>query len=247
MKCLMPAIGSCNWSLEVLLRQGQEVFKCRRTGNRSIFIIFESCRSARMTSLEQNLEDFIAQSSTTESVAAQDSVPQSLEEEWCTKFEPALRSALHRNTMGFVQVMTLYTLVYNRCTSTPSEGHALHDHLVRFFALYTCEIHDNAPHEALVDYYTTQWALFTDGVRFIESLFRYLDRRITAGQEGEIDTSTAVAFKSWRVNVLEPLAGRLRDELPDEALVTETLEAFIPDNFNGNGVERMRLTRAEVN
>ncbi|KAJ7917421.1 hypothetical protein B0H13DRAFT_2657834 [Mycena leptocephala] len=200
-----------------------------------------------MTSSVQNIEEFIAQSSTTESVAGQYPVPQSLEEEWSTKFEPALRSALHRNTMGFVQHTTLYTLVYNRCSSTPSQSHALHNHLVRFFAAYTCEIHDDAPHEALVEHYTTQWALFAAGVRLIESLFHYLDRRITAEHEGEMDTSTTVAFQNWKTNVLEPLAGRLKDELQDKTAVTEALKAFIPDNFNENGVEWMRLKRAEVN
>jgi hypothetical protein len=56
-----------------------------------------------------------------------------------------------------------------------------------------------------------------------------------------------VAFQNWKTNVLEPLAGRLKDELQDETAVTEALKAFIPDNFNGNGVEWMRLKRAEVN
>ncbi|KAJ7921859.1 hypothetical protein B0H13DRAFT_2655863 [Mycena leptocephala] len=146
--------------------------------------------------------------------------------------------------MGFVQHMTLYTLVYNRCSSTPSQSHALHDHLVRFFAAYTCEIHDDAPHEALVEHYTTQWALFAAGVRLVESLFHYLDRRITAEHEGEMDTLTTVAFQNWKTNVLEPLAGRLRDELQDETAVTEALKAFIPDNFNGNGVDGERLPSA---
>lgn len=94
---------------------------------------------------------------------------------------------------------------------SPYDWPALHDHLVRFFAAYTCEIHDvssfcankiksvdiiisqDAPHEALVEHYTTQWALFAAGVRLIESLFHCLDRRITAEHEGEMDTSTTVS------------------------------------------------------
>ncbi|KAJ6535705.1 hypothetical protein B0H19DRAFT_1383151 [Mycena capillaripes] len=168
---------------------------------------------------------------------------QSYDEQWRTEIEPTLASRFHGNDIGYGKQMEIYKLVYNACTSVPNEVRAVHDDLVEFFVALTRRLHDGAP-EALLDYYIAQWDVFAAGVAAIEfCIFLYFDRYLV-NRHGGLDTVAAIAFKSRKANILEPLTSRLKEEIQHGALIDQALAAFIPENFTGSGVHRMQLQRS---
>ncbi|KAJ6602727.1 hypothetical protein DFH09DRAFT_1354955 [Mycena vulgaris] len=117
---------------------------------------------------------------------------------------------------------TLYALVYNLCHAGQSQ--ALYDHIVRFFADHTAQIAAGAPTGGVVAYYNIEWDRFSSAF------------------DVDIDTIVNVALRTWKGNVLEALAGRLREELQGKAGAVDTLRvAFASRDLTAGDFKDMHL------
>ncbi|KAJ7142717.1 Cullin repeat-like-containing domain protein [Mycena epipterygia] len=168
---------------------------------------------------------------------------------WETQFEPGLTRMLTLTSHSYSEYIVIYTQVYN-VGAQPGGSQDLYEHVVRYFEGFTTKIRDDAPGADLVEYYDAKWDVFSAGVVYIDRAFTYINRHYVRAEQTNgntnIDTVLNVSLKSWKDNVLEPLASRLRDDLQDQAVrVDEVLATFdgksTPDDF-----KNMRLRQALV-
>ncbi|KAJ6488909.1 Cullin repeat-like-containing domain protein [Mycena sanguinolenta] len=165
---------------------------------------------------------------------------------WQTKLEPAITAVLNTGKgLDFVAWTTLYTDVYNCCTTSPKvQCPDLYSRIAPFFEAYTAKIYADSPDDdaLLVDYYDTHWDHFQQGSVLVDNLFAYLNRYYvrperTTGRAGIVPVLD-VALAQWKTQVFEPLLPRLEGAgLPLEAV----RDGFALENLTPAKLKEMRI------
>ncbi|KAJ7166163.1 hypothetical protein C8R46DRAFT_1192571 [Mycena filopes] len=198
-------------------------------------------------------------------MSVEDPTQPGFEEDWTTKLEPVITSTLKGIGLTMVQPVLVNKVVYDLRqrgqTQGPDQAYlqpvALHITEPLFSAArsisaflriipppstpYVSFVQTEAPEDAVLHYYTTQWESFAAGVITIDKLFLgYFNRTVA---HTEMDAVATIAFRAWKTNVLESLADDLRTKLEgNAALVDDALTAFIPENFTQAGLKEMGVS-----
>ncbi|KAJ7871886.1 Cullin [Mycena olivaceomarginata] len=156
--------------------------------------------------------------------------------------------------LSFAGYTSLYTTVYNYCTSTKMHGKLegnrtganlvgadLYGKLTDYFANHFKGLVQKAEtlqDEALLRYYAAEWDRYTTGANYLNRLFTYLNRYWVKRERDE-GKKAVLALASWRKHLFDPLQAPLttailrlvaaqRDGASiDQALVKKVVDSFV--------------------
>ncbi|KAJ7455823.1 Cullin [Mycena latifolia] len=166
--------------------------------------------------------------------------------------------------LSFAGYTSLYTTVYNYCTSTKMHGKLegnrtganlvgsdLYNKLTDYFANHFKPIVSEAESlqdEALLRYYATEWDRYTTGANYLNRLFTYLNRYWVKRERDEGKKAVyqvyTLALAQWRQHLFTPLQPpitaailRLVAAQRDGAQIDQALVKKVVDSFVSLGLD----------
>ncbi|KAJ7167869.1 ubiquitin-protein ligase [Mycena filopes] len=166
--------------------------------------------------------------------------------------------------LSFAGYTSLYTTVYNYCTSTKMHGKLegnrtganlvgsdLYSKLTDYFASHFKPILQNAStlrDEPLLRYYAAEWDRYTTGANYLNRLFTYLNRYWVKRERDEGKKAVyqvyTLALAQWHLHLFTPLQPALTSALlrliqtqRDGAPIDQTLVKKIVDSYVSLGLD----------
>ncbi|KAJ7202549.1 Cullin [Mycena pura] len=166
--------------------------------------------------------------------------------------------------LSFTSYTSLYTAVYNYCTSTKMHGKLegnrtganlvgsdLYNKLADYFGNHFKPIVQKAESmqdEALLRYYAAEWDRYTTGANYLNRLFTYLNRYWVKRERDEgkkfVYQVYTLALSRWHLNLFKPLQTpitaallRLVHEQRDGAQIDQALLKKVIDSFVSLGLD----------
>ncbi|KAJ7654913.1 Cullin [Mycena rosella] len=166
--------------------------------------------------------------------------------------------------LSFVGYTSLYTTVYNYCTSTKMHGKLegnrtganlvgsdLYNKLTDYFANHFKPIVEKAEtlqDEALLRYYAAEWDRYTTGANYLNRLFTYLNRYWVKRERDEGKKAVyqvyTLALAQWRQHLFTPLQPPLSAAIlrmvaaqRDGAQIDQALVKKVVDSFVSLGLD----------
>ncbi|KAJ6578957.1 Cullin [Mycena sp. CBHHK59/15] len=169
--------------------------------------------------------------------------------------------------LSFVGYTSLYTTVYNYCTSTKMHGKLegnrtganlvgsdLYNKLTGYFGTHfkpLVEKSESLQDEALLRYYAAEWDRYTTGANYLNRLFTYLNRYWVKRERDEGKKAVyqvyTLALAQWKAQFFDPVQGehekltgavlRLIEQQRDGATIDQGLVKKVVDSFVSLGLD----------